>query len=156
MRYAATLALLTLTLGGTGCASHDQHVAADAPIALAAVDYRASAANDGVFGEWVSQIIRTPSKAAGGAATHSGATIYDEQLHERRPMLALTLADDGTFSLISNYNTTDRAIAFGNWTMTGSKIALEQNGDVTWVFVSLGGKLIAEKDDGPTIILGRK
>lgn len=156
MRNAATLTLLTLTLAAAGCSSHDQQAAADAPVALSAVDYRAAAANDGVFGEWVSQIIRTPSKTAGGPATHTGATIYDEQLHERRPMLALTLADDGTFSMLSNYNTTDRAIAFGNWTMTGNKIALEQNGDVTWVFVSLGGKLIAEKDDGPTIILGRK
>ncbi|HYC99862.1 MAG TPA: hypothetical protein VEB22_01430 [Phycisphaerales bacterium] len=104
----------------------------------------------------MSQIIRTPAKVDGQPATFQGAAIYDEELRERRPMLALTLADDGTFALITNYSPSERSIAFGNWAMTGAKVALEQNGDVTWVFVSHGGKLIAEKNDGPTVILGRK
>lgn len=154
MRHAALFAVLTLALGG--CAHHTVGEAGDAPIAFAAVGAHSTAANDGIFGEWISQIIRTPSKAPGQAASYSVAAIYDETLHESRPMLALSLADDGTFSLISSYSSTSRSIVFGNWSMTGTRIALEQAGEITWVFVSSGGKLIAEKNDGPTIILGRK
>jgi hypothetical protein len=155
MRHAIIVASLTLTATlAAGCAS--QSAAAEPTIAYGIAASRPVAVTDGVFGEWVSQIIRTPSKVNGQPATFQGATIYDEQLRERRHMLALTLADDGTFSLITNYNVSERTIAFGTWTMTGTKIALEQNGDITWVFTSLGGKLIADKDEGPTIILGRK
>ena len=149
MRYHASLVLLTVTLGGCASATHTaEHVA------LASIG--SPTVSEGVFGEWVSQIIRTPAKVDGQPATFQGAAIYDEELRERRPMLALTLADDGTFALITNYSPTERSIVFGTWAMTGAKVALEQNGDVTWVFVSHGGKLIAEKNDGPTVILGRK
>lgn len=154
MRHAVAPAVLALAL--CGCANHAGTRADESPIAFAAVGARSAAVNDGIFGEWVSQIIRTPSKAPGQAASYSLAAIYDETLHESRPMLALSLADDGTFSLISNYSSTSRSIVFGNWSMTGTRIALEQGGEVTWVFISSGGKLIAEKSDGPTIILGRK
>jgi len=156
MSLPAAAAPCTLAAAGIalcGCAATP---APESTIALAAAAPHLQPGSEGVFGEWVSQIIRTPAKDAAGAPTFETASIYDEAFRESRPMLALTLSDDGTFALISSYATNSRSIAFGTWSMTGNKVALEQSGDVAWVFSNLGGKLVADKTDGPTIILGRR
>ena len=110
------------------------------------------------FGEWVTQIVRrAPNDKPGPPWFYDSGVVLDAKTTELRPKLDLTLSEDGTYSLITNFSslTNDRTVVFGSWRLSGTSISLEENGRVTWVFTYRGGKLLSQKDDGTLLVLGR-
>lgn len=176
MLKAPRLVLLcTIPLGMAACVQQGEKAAdavSSAPIE-GAVAYSVALPNAGglrgevsgslagaetYFGEWVTQIIRrAPNDKPGPPWFFDSGAYLDPKTTELRPKLDLTLAEDGTYALITNFSslTNDRTVVFGSWRLSGGGLSLEENGRVTWVFTYRGGKLLSEKEDGTLLVLGR-
>lgn len=161
-RFALTLILL---VSACGCAQQSE--TAVWPMDASAepeIMYGVSASNqrfgaESYFGEWVTQIIRVAPRGRQGPpwAFESGV-VLDAGTTELRPKMHLTLAEDGSYTLITNRSpvTNDRAVVFGTWSLSGNRITLTLEGEPTWVFTYRGGKLLTDKDDGTQMVLGRR
>lgn len=160
-----SLAAVTLT----ACASSSMPPAASTTTDAPAVLFSSFAGSErsapavvgaeAMFGNWRSQVIRRPQAGKQGPPyVYEGGQFFDADKNEIRPKLDLTLAEDGTYCLITNYGpqTSARTFVVGTWSWNGSRVSLTQEGEVTWDFLYRGGKLMADKrEDNSSVILGR-